>query len=105
MKTIAIIAAAAGTVLTTSAIAGPFAPALPSHHSLAEETSWVRKGWGGYGGPPYGIEYSRAYSYAFNSSYYRSGYAGCVGVQHMCASRWGWGGSDYRRCLWTHRWC
>lgn len=88
-----------------AAAAGPFVPGGIHLRAAAEPVHWVRKGPGGYGGPPYGIEYSRSYSYAFTSGYYRSGYAGCRGVQHMCASQWGWGGSNYRRCLWSHRWC
>ncbi|MFA5956974.1 hypothetical protein [Hyphomicrobium sp.] len=105
MKTFVIVAVGASLLLVDGAMAGPFVPAGLSHHSLAEKTHWVRRRWAGYSGPPYGIQYSRAYSYAFDSSYYRSGYAGCVGVQHMCASRWGWAGSAYRRCLSDHRWC
>ncbi len=105
MKKLAIVAAAACVLLADAATAGPFGIAEPASQSLVQKTHWLRKGWGGYGGPPYGIEYSRAYSYAFNSGYYLSGYAGCVGIQHMCASRWGWGGSGYRSCLWHHRWC
>ena len=105
MKSLAIVAVVAGILGADAAAAGPFAPGQLAHRSFAEQTHWVRKNWRGYSGPPYGIQYSRAYSYAFNSSYYESGYAGCVGIQHMCASRWGWIGRNYRRCLSDHRWC
>lgn len=105
MKKIAIVAAAVGLLAADMASAGPFVPGELAHRTLAEKTHWIRKGWGGYSGPPYSIQYSRAYSYAYNSSYYESGYAGCRGVQHMCAARWGWGGRAYRQCLSNHRWC
>ncbi len=105
MKKLALVAAAASLLFIDVAVAGPFVPGTLAHQAFAEKTHWLRKPWTGYSGPPYGIQYSRAYSYAFNSSYYESGYAGCVGVQHMCASRWGWGGRAYRRCLSNHRWC
>jgi opacity protein-like surface antigen len=84
VKKFAIVAAAACVLIAGTA---------------AADAHWLRRGWGGYGGPPYGIEYSRAYGYAFNSGYYLSGYAGCMGVQHMCASRWGWSGPGYRSCI------
>jgi hypothetical protein len=105
VKKIAIIAATACLLAADAAAAGPFALGELAHPGLTQKTHWIRKSWRGYSGPPYGIEYSRAYSYAFNSSYYESGYAGCRGVQHMCASRWGWVGHAYRRCLSNHRWC
>lgn len=105
MKKIAIVAATACLLAAEAATAGPFVPSEPSHQAFAVKTHWIRKSWRAYSGPPYGIQYSRAYSYAFNSSYYESGYAGCRGVQHMCASRWGWAGRAYRRCLSDHRWC
>ncbi|MFT3732354.1 MAG: hypothetical protein QM780_13210 [Hyphomicrobium sp.] len=105
MKKLVIAAGAACVLVANTAAAGPFATGELNHHPLAAKTHWIRKGWVGYPGPPYGIQYSRAYSYAFSSGYYQSGYAGCVGVQHMCASRWGWSGSGFRRCLSNHRWC
>jgi len=105
VKKLAIVVAAACVLLADAAMAGPFGIAEPASQSLVQKTHWLRRGWGGYGGPPYGIEYSRAYSYAFKSDYYLSGYAGCVAIQHMCASRWGWSGPGFRSCLWHHRWC
>jgi hypothetical protein len=105
VKKFVIVAAAASVFLADAATAGPFVPGTPDYHALAEKTHWIRKRWVGFSGPPLGIQYSRAYGYAFNSSYYESGYAGCVGIQHMCASRWGWSGPGYRRCLANHRWC
>ncbi len=105
MKKLAILVSAASFLLANAAMASSFVVVRPPLHSSVHDVHWVRKGWGGYGGPPYGIQYSPAYGYAFNSSYYRSGYAGCSGVRHMCASRWGWAGSNFRRCLWTHSWC
>lgn len=105
MKTFVIVAAAICFSAASAADAGPFMAGRPALRPLAEQTHWIRKGWTGFSGPPYGIQYSRAYGYAFDSSYYESGYAGCVGIQHMCASRWGWGGRAYRRCLANHRWC
>jgi hypothetical protein len=103
VKKLAIVAAAlAACSLFDTAAAGPFGIAEPTSQSLVQKTHWLRRGWGGYGGPPYGIEYSRSYGYAFNSGYYLSGNGGCMGVRQMCASRWGWGGWDYRSCLWHH---
>jgi hypothetical protein len=105
VRNVAIAAAAASVLLADAAIAGPFAEFTSNHVAIAEKAHWLRKPWSGYSGPPLGIEYTRNYSYAFESSYYQSGYAGCVGVQHMCASRWGWASSNFRRCLSKHRWC
>lgn len=105
MKKFVIGAVAASLFVADGATAGPFVPGALGYHAIAEKTHWIRQPWVGYSGPPLGIQYSRNYSYAFDSSYYESGYAGCVGVQHMCASRWGWSGRAYRRCLSDHRWC
>lgn len=30
------------------------------------------------------------------------GYGRCRAWRHECASRWGWGGHGYHRCLWRH---
>ena len=28
------------------------------------------------------------------------GGGGCVRARRVCAARWGWGGPDFRRCMW-----
>ena len=33
---------------------------------------------------------------------YDGGYGRCRAWRHECASRWGWGGHGFHRCLWRH---
>lgn len=42
-------------------------------------------------------------SYRGGYGYYPGGgYGRCRAWRHECASRWGWGGGGYNRCLWRH---
>jgi hypothetical protein len=34
--------------------------------------------------------------------YRPGGYGRCSAWRHECASRWGWGGHGFHRCLWRH---
>jgi hypothetical protein len=41
--------------------------------------------------------------YRHHHHHYRpGGYGRCRAWRHECASRWGWGGHGFRRCLWRH---
>jgi hypothetical protein len=88
MKTLAIVAATACTLLAGTASAAPSIAFEPANQSLVQQTHW-HGGWGGWGGPRVGI-------------YIGPGYGGCRSVRHMCADRWGWGGPGFGRCMWRH---
>jgi hypothetical protein len=54
------------------------------HHDHHHRHRWHHRGW-------------------HHHHHYRpGGYGRCSAWRHECASRWGWGGHGYGRCLWRH---
>ena len=94
MNKIAIAAVALCGILLTGAISSGGATAGPTgmqasagqSQSIVQQTQYYRRGWrrGGVWIAP-GVVY---------------GGGGCVRARRVCAARWGWGGPDFRRCMW-----
>ncbi len=94
MNRTAIAAVALCGILLTGAISSGAAMAGPTgmqasagqSQSLVQQTQYYHRGWrrGGVWIAP-GVVY---------------GGGGCVRARRVCAARWGWGGPDFRRCMW-----
>lgn len=108
MNKIAIAAAALCSILLTGAIstgtataAGPFGVnASADQSSLVQKTyvrRWHRGGWG----------YRRGWRRGWG--WRRGVWVGpavvvggvCVRARRVCGYRWGWGGPNFRRCMWN----
>jgi hypothetical protein len=84
--------AATGTPMST-------APVTEDGATLLQNVGWGR--------PYYRDDYYRGGyyrdRYSYRGGYYGDGYwRRCRAWRHECASRWGWGGWEYRRCLRRH---
>ena len=97
MNRIAIAAVALCGILLTGAISSGAAMAGPTgmqasagqSQSLVQQTQYYR------GGAAVGA----AAAYGLPPESYMGG-GGCVRARRVCAARWGWGGPDFRRCMW-----
>jgi hypothetical protein len=60
---------------------------------------WHRRGW--HGRRWYGPRWRRGW-YGPGWGFYGGGVivGSCVAVRRSCAWRWGWGGPNFRRCVW-----
>lgn len=96
MRKVAVAIAALGSiVLVDAASAMPIvANATPAAQSMVQKTYYYRRWHRRWYGPRYGFYYG--------GPRWGYGYGGCYGARHLCASRWGWGGPAFRRCLWRH---
>jgi hypothetical protein len=101
MYKIATCAAIAFLAISTSAPANALPQTVPAatNQSLVQKTYYrqLHRGYWhrGWRGPGIGLYVGPRYGYG-----YRYGY--CGRWRNICASRWGWGGPGYGRCLWRH---
>ena len=105
MNRIAIAAVALCGILLTGAISSSAATAGPTgmqasagqSQSLVQQTQYYHRGWrrGGWG---YRRGWRRGGVWIAPGVVYGGG--GCVRARRVCAARWGWGGPDFRRCMW-----
>lgn len=90
-RKLAMLAAALVAASLTS-FAASAAPAVPgpeaSEASLVQNVQWG-PGW-------------RDRDYRYREWRYDGYFHRCRAWRHRCASRWGWGGWEYRRCLHRH---
>jgi hypothetical protein len=92
---LAIAAAVAGAHGASAGVATPMAPSLgaaESGNALVQKADWDDWRYRRY------RRYDRDYDYDYRYRYYDR----CQYWRRECAGRWGWGGGDYRRCLWRH---
>jgi hypothetical protein len=85
--------------------AGASAAALPvGTAKIAEGTSAIEKTHYRHRHHHWRHHHHRRHGWHHHHHYrhYRGGYGRCRGWRHECASRWGWGGYNYDRCLWRH---
>lgn len=100
MRKIAFAIAALGSVMLVDvASAAPIVPdPTPAAQTMVQKAYYYRRGYRRWYGPRY--RYYRGPRYYGYGAGYR--YGGCYRWRRICASRWGWGGPGFRRCLWRH---
>ena len=90
-----IAAALLGPQFASAGVAAPMAsPAGVAEASgaLVQKADWDDWRYRRYRRYDERRDYDRDYRYNDRCHYWR----------RECGSRWGWGGGDYRRCLWRH---
>lgn len=102
------LVAAAGILMSGAATAAPITPVAPASESLVTQVrhgGWHRGGWGHRGwnrGGWHRRGWRRGW-YGPGWGFYGGGVVvgrSCGVVRRNCAWRWGWGGPNYRRCVW-----